>query len=48
MSHRRAPFFGGLTSRRPRKSFVSPDTVKRDWRMAKLWLLRQLEGRSPE
>jgi hypothetical protein len=22
---------------------VSPDTVKRDWRLAKLWLLRQLE-----
>ena len=23
---------------------VSPDTVKRDWRLAKLWLLRELEG----
>ena len=23
---------------------VSGDTVKRDWRIAKLWLLRQLEG----
>jgi hypothetical protein len=23
---------------------VSPDTVKRDWRMAKMWLLRQLEA----
>jgi len=25
---------------------VSTDTVKRDWRLAKLWLLRELEGRS--
>jgi hypothetical protein len=24
---------------------VSSDTVKRDWRLAKLWLLRELEGR---
>jgi hypothetical protein len=23
---------------------VSRDTVKRDWRLAKLWLLRELEG----
>jgi hypothetical protein len=23
---------------------VSADTVKRDWRLAKLWLLRELEG----
>ena len=23
---------------------VSTDTVKRDWRLAKLWLLRELEG----
>jgi hypothetical protein len=23
---------------------VSSDTVKRDWRLAKLWLLRELEG----
>jgi DNA-directed RNA polymerase specialized sigma24 family protein len=23
---------------------VSTDTVKRDWRLAKLWLLRRLEG----
>jgi RNA polymerase sigma-70 factor (ECF subfamily) len=25
---------------------VSTDTIKRDWRLAKLWLLRELEGRS--
>jgi DNA-directed RNA polymerase specialized sigma24 family protein len=23
---------------------VSPDTVKRDWRLAKAWLLRELRG----
>jgi hypothetical protein len=23
---------------------VSPDTVKRDWRRAKLWLLQELDG----
>jgi DNA-directed RNA polymerase specialized sigma24 family protein len=23
---------------------VSADTVKRDWRLAKLWLLRELDG----
>jgi DNA-directed RNA polymerase specialized sigma24 family protein len=23
---------------------VSVDTVKRDWRLAKLWLLRELDG----
>ena len=26
---------------------VSRDTVKRDWRMAKLWLLRELRGLAP-
>jgi hypothetical protein len=26
---------------------VSADTVKRDWRLAKLWLLRELEGEAP-
>jgi hypothetical protein len=26
---------------------VSTDTVKRDWRLAKLWLLRELEGDAP-
>ena len=23
---------------------TSPDTITRDWRLAKLWLLRELEG----
>ena len=38
-------FFGGLSSKRPpRRLQVSRDTVKRDWKMAKLWLLRELRG----
>jgi hypothetical protein len=24
---------------------LSNDTIKRDWQLAKLWLLRELEGR---
>ena len=42
-------FFGGLTVEETAEVLqVSPDTVKRDWRMAKLWLLRQLEVHSLE
>jgi len=38
-------FFGGLTVEETAAVLqVSPDTVKRDWRLAKLWLLRELEG----
>jgi RNA polymerase sigma factor (TIGR02999 family) len=38
-------FFGGLSVEETAKVLgVSPDTVKRDWRLAKLWLLRELEG----
>ena len=38
-------FFGGLSVEETTEVLhVSPDTVKRDWRLAKLWLLRQLEG----
>ena len=41
-------FFGGLSVEETAKLLdVSPDTVKRDWRLAKLWLLRELEGDSP-
>ena len=41
-------FFGGLSVEETAKVLdVSPDTVKRDWRLAKLWLLRELEGDSP-
>ena len=38
-------FFGGLSVEETGEVLhVSPDTVKRDWRLAKLWLLRELEG----
>lgn len=36
-------FFGGLSIEEAAEALrVSPDTVKRDWKMAKLWLLREL------
>jgi RNA polymerase sigma-70 factor (ECF subfamily) len=38
-------FFGGLTVEETAEVLhISTDTVKRDWRLAKLWLLRELEG----
>ena len=38
-------FFGGMTVDETAAALqVSADTVKRDWRLAKLWLLRHLEG----
>jgi RNA polymerase sigma-70 factor (ECF subfamily) len=38
-------FFGGLTIDETAEALqVSRDTVKRDWQMAKLWLLRELRG----
>jgi RNA polymerase sigma factor (TIGR02999 family) len=38
-------FFGGLSVDETADVLhVSPDTVKRDWRLAKLWLLRELDG----
>jgi RNA polymerase sigma factor (TIGR02999 family) len=38
-------YFGGLTVEEAGEALgVSPDTVKRDWRFAKLWLLRELRG----
>lgn len=38
-------FFGGLNIDETAEALhVSRDTVKRDWKMAKLWLLRELEG----
>ena len=41
-------FFGGLTLEETAEALqVSRDTVKRDWKMAKLWLLRELRGRRP-
>ena len=41
-------FFGGLSVEETAEVLhVSSDTVKRDWRLAKLWLLRELEGEKP-
>ena len=38
-------FFGGLSLEETAEALhISVDTVKRDWRFAKLWLLRQLDG----
>ena len=38
-------FFGGLSIEETGEALrVSPDTVKRDWRFAKLWLLRELKA----
>jgi RNA polymerase sigma factor (TIGR02999 family) len=38
-------FFGGLTFEEAAEALhVSLDTVKRDWRFAKVWLLRELSG----
>jgi RNA polymerase sigma factor (TIGR02999 family) len=38
-------FFGGLSVAEPAEVLgLSADTIKRDWRLAKLWLLRDLEG----
>ena len=38
-------FFGGLSVDETAEVLhVSTDTIKRDWRLAKLWLLREMEG----
>ncbi len=38
-------FFGGLSAEETAEVLhVSTDTVKRDWRLAKLWLLREMAG----
>ena len=40
-------FFGGLDVKETAEVLkVSPDTVMRDWKMAKVWLLRDLRGGS--
>jgi RNA polymerase sigma-70 factor, ECF subfamily len=42
-------FFGGLSVQETSDVLhVSNDTIKRDWRLAKLWLLRELEGKRDE
>ena len=38
-------FFGGLDVKETAEVMkVSPDTVMRDWKLAKVWLLRELSG----
>jgi RNA polymerase sigma-70 factor, ECF subfamily len=38
-------FFGGLSVEETAEALkVSPETVKRDWRLAKAWLLKELAG----
>ena len=42
-------FFGGLSVEETAEVLkVSPDTVMRDWRLAKLWLLREIKKESHE
>lgn len=42
-------YFGGLSIEETAEALrISPDTVKRDWRFAKLWLLRALSGERPD
>ena len=42
-------FFGGLSVEETADVLhMSTDTIKRDWRLAKLWLLRELEGKRDE
>jgi RNA polymerase sigma-70 factor, ECF subfamily len=41
-------FFGGLSVEEASAVLgISPETVKRDWRFAKTWLVRRLRARSP-
>ena len=38
-------YFGGLSVEETAQALeISPETVMRDWRMAKAWLLRELGG----
>ncbi len=42
-------FFGGLSVEETAQVLkVSPETVMRDWRLAKAWLLRALSGDTPD
>jgi len=42
-------YFGGLTVEETAKALkVSPETVKRDWKLAKVWLFRELSRKQPE
>jgi len=42
-------FFGGLSVEETAEALhVSADTVMRDWRLAKAWLVRELSGEQLE
>lgn len=42
-------FFGGLSVKETAEVLqISPETVMRDWKMAKAWLLRELNGANPD
>jgi RNA polymerase sigma factor (sigma-70 family) len=42
-------FFGGLSVEETAEVLkVSPDTVARDWRLAKAWLRRELSGKKSD
>jgi RNA polymerase sigma factor (TIGR02999 family) len=42
-------FFGGLTVEETAQALaISEESVMRDWKLAKVWLLRELSGRPPE
>jgi RNA polymerase sigma factor (TIGR02999 family) len=42
-------FFGGLSVEETAEVLqVSPDTVMRDWRLAKVWLLKELSGNTDD
>ena len=41
-------FFGGLSVQETAEALgVSPQTVLRDWRLARAWLAREMRGESP-
>ena len=42
-------FFGGLSVSETAEALrMSPETVMRDWQVAKVWLLRELDGDRPD
>jgi RNA polymerase sigma-70 factor, ECF subfamily len=42
-------FFGGLSVKETAEVLkVSPDTVMRDWKLARAWLLSELSGQNPD
>jgi RNA polymerase sigma factor (TIGR02999 family) len=41
-------FFGGLSVEETAETLgISPESVMRDWRLARVWLLRELSGKAP-